>query len=68
MEHRGVTFFPGYVPHGVKILHKGKQMALKSEIEEICNWWAQVEGSEFADKESIRKNFIECFLPMFDKS
>jgi len=43
-------------------------MALKSEIEEICNWWAQVEGSEFADKESIRKNFIECFLPMFDKS
>lgn len=22
LEHRGVTFFPGYVPHGVKILFK----------------------------------------------
>jgi hypothetical protein len=22
LEHRGVTFFPGYVPHGIKILFK----------------------------------------------
>ena len=22
LEHNGVTFFPSYTPHGVKILHK----------------------------------------------
>jgi hypothetical protein len=31
----------------------------------VCNWWAQVESSEFAEKELVRKNFIESFLPLF---
>ena len=37
-------------------------------MEEICNWWASIETSEFAEKENVRKNFIECFLALFDKS
>ena len=41
---------------------------MKPEVEEICNWWAQIEGSEFAEKENVKKNFVECFLALFDKS
>ena len=37
-------------------------------MEEICNWWAAVQGSEFAEKELVLKNFQECFLGLFDKS
>ena len=58
LEHHGVLFFPGYEPHGVKLLYKvslnifkllqGKPIDLKPEVEEICNWWAVEEGSEFA--------------------
>ena len=48
-------------------LFKGERIKLDSEVEEICNWWSQVEGSEFADKDIVRKNFISCFLELFDK-
>ena len=81
LEHRGVTFFPGYESHGVKLLFKvskhkreltyfvqGKEVDLKPEVEEICNWWAQIDGSEFGEKENVKKNFIECFLALFDSS
>jgi len=40
LEHHGVTFFPAYQPHGIPVLHKGKQLNLTPEQEEVCNWWA----------------------------
>ena len=64
LEHSGVTFFPRYEPHGVKLLYKGKPVSVSSEVEEVCNWWANIDGSEFAEKELVLKNFSESFLGM----
>ena len=36
---------------------QGKPLDLTPEQEEVCNWWAQVIGSEFVEKELVRKNF-----------
>lgn len=66
LEHHGVIFFPPYQPHGVKILHKGAPIPLSQEQEEACNWWAQIEGSEFALKEKVYNNFEKTLLSMFD--
>lgn len=43
-------------------------MDLKPEVEEVCNWWAQVQGTEFETKELVIKNFTENFIKLFDKS
>ena len=43
-------------------------MDLNPEVEEICNWWAQVLETDFASKELVIKNFTESFLALFDKS
>ena len=67
LEHAGVTFFPRYEPHGVPILFKNKPLKVSSELEEVCNWWANVEGSEFAEKDLVRKNFQESFLALVGK-
>ena len=40
LEHSGVTFFPRYEPHGVKLVFKNKQIKVSPEVEEVCNWWA----------------------------
>ena len=32
----------------------------------MCNWWAQVEGSEFAEKELVKKNFESTLFGMLD--
>ena len=40
---------------------------MEPDVEEVCNWWSQVEGSEFAQKELVRKNFIESFVELFNK-
>jgi DNA topoisomerase-1 len=66
LEHHGVIFFPPYKAHGVALLHQGKPVPLTQEQEEVCNWWAQVEGSEFAEKELVRKNFEATLLGMLD--
>lgn len=67
LEHHGVSFFPGYEPHGVKLLFKGRPIDLKPEVEEICNWWAVEEGSDFAKKETVKENFVSSFLSLFPK-
>lgn len=36
-------------------------------MEEICNWWAVEEGSEFAQKETVKNNFVKSFLGLFHK-
>ncbi len=66
LEHHGVIFFPPYKPHGVQLYHLGKPIKLTQEQEEVCNWWAQVEGSEFAEKELVKKNFESTLLGMLD--
>lgn len=67
LEHAGVTFFPRYEPHGVSLLFKGKPIKVSPEVEEVCNWWANVEGSDFAEKDLVRKNFQESFLALVGK-
>lgn len=67
LEHRGVTFFPGYQPHGVSLLYKGKPLEVRPEVEEVCNWWAQCLGTEFIEKELVVKNFTDNFLKLFPK-
>ena len=68
LEHSGVTFFPRYEPHGVSLIFKGKSLKLHDpEIEEVCNWWANIQESEFAEKETVKKNFQESFLSMIGK-
>ena len=38
LEHRGVTFFPGYEPHGVKLLYKVSFEVLIIELVKfVCN-------------------------------
>jgi len=66
LENHGVIFFPPYKAHGVQLYHLGKPIKLTQEQEEVCNWWAQVEGSEFAEKELVRKNFESTLLGMID--
>ena len=46
---------------------QGEPVDLKPEVEEVCNWWAQIIGSEFAEKELVVKNFTESFLPLMPK-
>ena len=43
-------------------------MKVTPEIEEVCNWWAQVQGSDFAEQENVIKNFTESFCALFDPS
>ena len=68
LEHRGVTFPQAYVPHGAKLLFKGEPIEIKPEVEEICNQWVQAQVTEFAEKETVVKNFTENFLKLFDPS
>lgn len=35
------------------------------EQEEVCNWWAQIIGSEFAEKQLVLTNFEKSFLELF---
>ena len=50
----------------MKLLHKGIPVDLSQEQEEVCNWWAQIVGSDFADKELVKKNFENTLLGMLD--
>ena len=45
---------------------QGEFITLTPEQEEACNWWAQVIGSEFAEKPIVLKNFEETLLGMLD--
>ena len=62
LEHHGVRFPPFYKPHGVPLLHKGAKIHLNAELEEIANYWAQIIGSEFAEKETVKANFSNEFM------
>ena len=33
----------------------------------MCNWWANIEGSDFAEKDLVRNNFEESFLALLGK-
>ena len=35
---------------------------MTADLEEICNWWAQIEGTDFAEKALVKRNFSEAFL------
>jgi len=61
-----VTFFPAYVPHTADLYYKGKKIQVNPEVQEVCNWWAQCEESDFAKQEIVRKNFLEEFKKLFD--
>lgn len=41
-------------------------MDLTPEQEEVCNWWAQIIGTEFAEKDIVKKNFELSFLELFE--
>lgn len=57
LEHHAVRFPPFYTPHGVAPLHKGKPLKLTPAQEEIATFWAQALGTDFTEKETVRKNF-----------
>lgn len=57
-----MNFCPAYKPHGVKVKFKGEPLELSPELEEICSWWASVEGTDFGDKPLVKRNFSEAFL------
>jgi len=67
MEHRGVQFAPAYVPHGVPLLYKGKTFNLCAESEEVCNFWARENETEFGEKDTVRKNFLIAFTAVMKK-
>lgn len=48
--------------------NQGAPLDLKPEVEEVCNWWAQVIGTPFAEQELVIKNFTDNFLKLFEKS
>lgn len=62
LEHHSIRFPPFYKPHGVPLLHKGAKLYLNPELEEIANYWAQIIGSEFAEKERVKTNFKNEFM------
>lgn len=41
-------------------------MGLTPEQEEACNYWASVTGSDFAEKELVKKNFEKTLIDMLD--
>lgn len=62
-----MQFPPGYCPHNVKILYKGKKFSLVPETEEVANFWAQVKDSDFAENEKAKENFVSVVVPLFKK-
>eukprot|EP00915_Cephaloidophora_sp_WS-2016_P011163 GHVH01016462.1.p1 GENE.GHVH01016462.1~~GHVH01016462.1.p1 ORF type:complete len:801 (+),score=110.27 GHVH01016462.1:49-2451(+) len=60
-EHKGIIFTPHYVPHGMPLLVRGKEIVLEPESEEICNFWCGAISSDYATKEDFQKNFWEAF-------
>lgn len=66
LEHHGVTFFPSYTPHTADLYYKGKKIQVSPEVQEVCNWWAQCEESDFAKSEIVKNNFLEEFKKLFD--
>lgn len=40
---------------------------MRPEVEEIATWWADVENTEFGEKEKVIKNFEGEFLSSIDK-
>ena len=63
-----MTFYPRYEPHRKPLLFKGEPIEITAEIEEACNHWVQVEGSEFAEKKLVRDNFESSFIALFPES
>lgn len=68
MEHKGIIFTPPYVPHGVPILHNGKELVLKPDEEEIANMWADLTESDFVLRPEVWKNFWNDFKKVLDPS
>ena len=62
MESR---FSTNQINHNFHIF-QGQPLALTPEQEEISSWWAQAIGSEFADKETVKRNFEQAFIELFD--
>ena len=68
LEHKGVTFVPRYEPHGKPLLFKGEPIDISPEVEEVCNQWVQVESTDFAEQETVKKNFVASFLSLFPET
>ena len=61
MEHNGVLFPAEYEPHHIKIKYKGEPIELTPEQEEVATFWGTVIGSDYAEREIAKRNFIAEF-------
>ena len=68
LEHKGVSFVPRYEPHGKPLLFKGEPIEISPEVEEVCNQWVQVAETDFAEQDTVKKNFVQAFLSLFSES
>nr|XP_043609444.1 DNA topoisomerase 1 alpha-like [Erigeron canadensis] len=57
LVHCGVIFPPAYKPHGVKMLYKGKPVALTPEQEEVATMFAVMIDTEYMNKPKFKENF-----------
>lgn len=59
--HNGVMFPPEYERHGVPLLYDGKPVDLTDRCEEVATFFAAKLETDYADKQTFRKNFFDDF-------
>ncbi|KAJ1727815.1 DNA topoisomerase 1, partial [Coemansia biformis] len=64
LEHNGVLFPPDYVPHGMPLVYRGKEIVMPPLIEEVATFFAAVLGTDHAVNTVFQKNFFDDFTEL----
>ncbi|KAH9652100.1 DNA topoisomerase 1 beta [Citrus sinensis] len=68
LVHNGVIFPPPYLPHGVKMLYKGKEVNLTPEQEEVATMFAVMLDTDYMQKPKFRENFWNDWRKLLGKN
>ncbi|XP_028804027.1 DNA topoisomerase 1 alpha-like [Neltuma alba] len=68
LVHNGVIFPPPYKPHGIKMLYKGKPVALTPEQEEVATMFAVMRDTDYMQKETFKSNFWSDWRKLLGKN
>ncbi|KAJ1937167.1 DNA topoisomerase 1, partial [Linderina pennispora] len=68
LEHNGVMFPPDYVPHGVPLIYRKKEIRLVPEAEEVATFFAAVVDGDHGNNPVFQKNFFTDFKEILDRT
>jgi DNA topoisomerase-1 len=60
--HNGVLFPDPYVPHGIPLVYKGKQIVLEPESEEYATIYAKFTDTDYVKNKTFNKNFFNDWV------